>query len=76
MSQSGTSGGLDVGASQGAAILHLVIGNTSSVSGGSIPGYQQVTCTYNGSAPFVVDCLVGEGYNPNGDNNLFGQFPI
>ena len=76
VSQSGTSGGLDVGASQGAAILHLVIGNTSSVSGGSIPGYQQVTCTYNGSAPFVADCLVGEGYNPNGDNYLFGQFPI
>lgn len=76
VSQSGTSGGLDVGASQGAAILHLIVGNTTSVAGGSAPGYQQVTFSYNGNGPFVADCMVGEGWDPTAGGFITGQFPI
>ena len=42
----------------------------------SSPGYRQLTLTYNGSDPFQIDCLVGEGYDPTVGGEVFGMFPV
>ena len=46
-----------------------------NASGGATPGYQQLTLTYNGSDPFVVDCLVGAEWDPTIGGEVMGLFP-
>lgn len=50
--------------------------NTFGSTNGTSPGYSQLTLTYNGSAPFAVDCMVGEGWDSAVGGSVFGMFPV
>jgi len=49
--------------------------NAFGTSNGSSPGYRQLTVTYNGGDPFLVDAMVGEGYSPSDGALVFGMLP-
>ena len=42
----------------------------------AVSGYRQLTLTYNGGAGYVIDCLVGQGWDSAVGGLVWGMFPV
>ena len=42
----------------------------------AVSGYRQLTLTYNGGADYVIDCLVGQGWDSAVGGLVWGMFPV